>query len=32
VTLHRRQGSEYQVTGNQPLAWLLNTSPADHLN
>jgi hypothetical protein len=32
VTLHHlRQSGEYEVTTKLPLAWLLNTTPADHL-
>lgn len=33
VTLHRRGvDGTYEVTTKMPLAWLLNTQPADHLN
>jgi len=33
VTLHRLgQSGEYEVATKMPLAWLLNTEPADHLD
>ena len=33
VTLHRLSGSgQYEVATKVPLAWLLNTAPADHLD
>ena len=32
VTLHHlSQSGEYEVATKMPLAWLLNTAPADHL-
>jgi Uma2 family endonuclease len=31
VTLHRRAGDSYVVQAKMPLAWLLQTSPKDHL-
>jgi hypothetical protein len=33
VTLHRLgESGEYDVVTKMPLAWLLNTAPADHLD
>ncbi|MFI5892972.1 Uma2 family endonuclease [Actinoplanes sp. NPDC051513] len=30
VTIHRLTGGQYAVQATMPLAWLLNTSPAEH--
>jgi Uma2 family endonuclease len=30
VTMHRLDGDQYAVRATMPLAWVLNTSPADH--
>ncbi|MEU5943688.1 hypothetical protein ABZ807_32070 [Micromonospora sp. NPDC047548] len=30
VTMHRLDGEHYAVRATMPLAWVLNTDPADH--
>jgi Uma2 family endonuclease len=30
VTMHRLDGDRYDIQATMPLAWLLNTSPAEH--
>jgi Uma2 family endonuclease len=32
VTMHRLDGDEYRLQATMPLAWVLNTTPGEHLD